>query len=634
LALSEQQEDIRQEIKGPAKKIAIDQEGNWTKAALGFAGSQKAQVDTLFFKEIKGVDYVFAIKEIKGEATVKLLPQIKDIVKGLTFPKSMRWSHYDLSFVRPIQWLIALYGNEIIPFEITGVQSSNVSYGHRFLGEKIEISHPQEYVQLLNEAYVIASVEERGQLIREQLKVLEQQNNWIIPIDQGLFEEVIQLVEYPTALVGSFDQSFLEIPEEVLITSMKEHQRYFPVKCQEGKLLPYFVTIRNGLEDEKGIVSRGNEKVLRARLSDARFFYEEDKRLQIGDALQRLEQVVFHEELGSIADKIRRVRVLSSEFGNMLQLPEEQRHMIARAAELCKFDLVSHMVYEFPELQGRMGEEYAMLAGETSTVSKAIFEHYLPRFAGDILPQTLAGAILGVADKLDTIVGCFGIGIIPTGSQDPYALRRQAAGIIQIILDQKWRIDLASLIKISLQVLHQRELLKKPEQELLADILSFFEQRMKTKMQDQSIRYDVMDAVLSTEETDVEALFTKAEVLNHRLTPEAKTLLESFVRVQNLAQKQEGDMIEVEQELFESRGEQQLFLKYIEIEKGFRESIQHRNWEQAFDFLASFEQPIVHYFEEVMVMTDDLSKRQNRLALLKRLSDLMNEYAVFSKITI
>ncbi|GAA0362653.1 glycine--tRNA ligase subunit beta [Bacillus horti] len=631
--VDELQEDQVEEAKGPAKKIALDSEGNWTKAAEGFARGQEATVEQLYFKEVNGIEYVFITKETKGTQTEELLPQLAQLIQAMNFPKNMRWGTQDLKFVRPIRWLMALFGETIIPFQIAGVSTGNETYGHRFLGKKISISSPETYERQLLAEYVITDAKERKQAIRSQLSEIEEHQKWVIPIDEDLLEEITYLVEYPTALFGEFDQSFLNIPQEVLITSMKEHQRYFPVKNQDGELLSYFVTVRNGGVDPSGTVAKGNEKVLRARLADAQFFYEEDKKQTIPASLSKLGHVVFHEELGTIADKVNRIRSLASSLGSRLEINEVELKATDRTAELCKFDLVSQMVYEFPELQGRMGQEYARLAGETQEVAKGIYEHYMPRFAGDVLPQTQNGSIVSVADKLDTIVGCFSIGIIPTGSQDPYGLRRQATGIVQILLQQKWSVSLGEIFAIAIKNIKEAGLLKKSEEVLLNDLNSFFQLRIKNAMQDQGISYDIIDAV--SEEIDIElfSLFNKAQILKEKTKENAfKGLVDAFTRVHNLAQKAELEPSAIAQELFEHNVENELYGQFISAKETFTTYAEQKNWDEAFEALTALQLPIEDFFENVMVMSDDEAIRLNRLALLKQISDTVFKFADFSRI--
>lgn len=631
--MAEKQEDIKEEVKGPAKKIALDEQGNWSKAAQGFAKSQGVATEDFYFQELKGVEYIYATKEIKGIETRELLPQLQDLIIGMTFPKNMKWGTHEQRFVRPLRWIVALFGQEIIPITITNITSGNISEGHRFLGERIQIEVPSEYEKQLLGQYVIASVSERRKSIQAQITMLAEEKGWVVPVDQELLDEVVHLVEYPTALSGSFDADFLQIPQEVLITSMKENQRYFPVQDQEGKLLPHFITVRNGGVDGEGIVVRGNEKVLRARLADARFFYEEDKKLKIEVALAKLDQVVFHEELGTIGDKVKRIKEFSSQLSTALNLSSQTAQFVSRTAEICKFDLVSQMVYEFPELQGRMGQEYAYLAGEDQEVANAIFEHYLPRFAGDILPASEIGAIVSVADKLDTIVGSFGLGIVPTGSQDPYGLRRQATGIVQIILDRKWELSLDQLFQLAIEHFQAKELLKRDRQEVLQDLQQFFQLRIKNRLQEQGIRYDVIDAVSEHQNIDLDSVFKKAEVLAAKVEePEFKLWVETFTRVNNLAQKHAWIEGAVNEQLFEKDVERELYRAIQEAQSACSQKTNEKEWAEALAELGKLKAPIDQFFEQVMVMVEDEKIRQNRMTLLQQISKLVQHYADFSKI--
>ncbi|WP_252361836.1 glycine--tRNA ligase subunit beta, partial [Paenibacillus terrae] len=448
--VAEKQEDINEEVKGPSRKIALDEAGNWSKAALGFARSQGVDPEQFTFKELGGVEYIYATKSSIGVPTAEVLSEgLLHILHAMTFPKFMRWASYDFKFVRPIRWLIALFGKDIVNLEIAGVRSGNVSRGHRFLGQDTVVESPADYVEALRKQHVIVDIAERQSIIVKQIEALAAEKDWTIAVKDDLLEEVLYLVETPTVLFGGFDPSFLNIPKDVLITSMREHQRYFPVLDHAGELLPYFVTVRNGGSQSLDVIAKGNEKVLRARLSDAKFFYEEDQRLEIKDALSKLESIVFHEELGSVGDKVRRIRRIADALAEKLRVSPDTLESVSRAADICKFDLVTQMVYEFPELQGVMGEDYARKAGEKEEVARAVFEHYQPRFAGETVPSTNAGAIVSIADKIDTITGCFSIGIIPTGSQDPYALRRQAAGIVQILLDRNLSATLSDVFNIA-----------------------------------------------------------------------------------------------------------------------------------------------------------------------------------------
>lgn len=621
-----------EEVKGPANKIAKDADGNWTKPALGFAQSQGVQPADLYVKEFKGNEYLYAQKQTGGNDTFSLLPGLKEVIQAMTFPKNMRWADNDFNFVRPIRWLLAMYGTDVIPFEMTNVSSSNVTYGHRFLGERIHIEEASEYEQALLGQYVIANAAERKRAIKNQIEEIARMKQWSIPIDNDLLDEVTHLVEYPTALYGSFDEEFLDIPNDVLITSMKEHQRYFPVQSNNGELLNYFITVRNGDVDPNAVVAKGNEKVLRARLADARFFYEEDKKMTIESALSQLENVVFHEKLGTIGDKIRRLKTLSLQLANHLGIEKEEQRFIERTAEICKFDLVSQMVYEFPELQGKMGHEYALLAGENSAVAQAVEEHYQPRFTGDETPQSTIGAVVSIADKLDSIASFFSIGVIPSGSQDPYALRRQASGIVQILLSNNWTISLSTLFSLSLAILDKRQLLQRPVNDIETDLVDFFNLRLKNRLQEQHVRYDVIDALLATHEGDLIALFDKAALLMKQVNEESfKTVVESFNRVSNISQKLTREP-NINTKLFEEKVEHDLYESYESVLAKVTQQKDERNWEGVFVALTDLQQPIENYFEHVMVMVEDDELRHNRLSLLHEVATLINDFARFDQI--
>ncbi|AJY76332.1 glycine--tRNA ligase subunit beta [Paenibacillus beijingensis] len=632
--VAEKQADVNEEVKGPSRKIALDAEGNWSKAALGFARSQGVQPEQLFFKELAGVEYVYANKSSVGTETAGVLSEgLTSILTGMTFPKNMRWGAYDLRFVRPIRWLVALFGSEVIPIEITGVKSGNVSRGHRFLGEEAAIEEPSAYVEALRAQHVIADVAERERLIVEGIESLAKERGWEIAVKEDLLEEVLFLVEYPSVLTGSFDPSFLAIPQEVLITSMREHQRYFPVLNAEGELQPHFVTVRNGDRTSIDVVAKGNEKVLRARLSDAKFFYAEDQKLAIGDALAKLENIVYHEELGTVADKVRRVRELAGRLAELLKADSQTAADADRASEIAKFDLVTQMVYEFPELQGIMGEDYARKAGEREAVAKAIFEHYQPRFSGDRAPASLPGAIVSLADKLDTIAGCFSIGIIPTGSQDPYALRRQAAGIVQIILAHGLPVELGQLFDLALHI-HTERGLKRNAEEIRKELYEFFALRVRNVLSEQGIRYDVIDAVMAAGYDDLKLTVERSAVLVALVTgaqkEEFKSVVDAFTRVANLAAKSEGG--DADPAKFEAEAEHLLYDAWSEVHSAFAAALAAGDVAGALAKLATLKEPINGYFDAVMVMAPEEAVRRNRLATLSLIAGDVAAIADFSKL--
>ncbi|PLR72664.1 glycine--tRNA ligase subunit beta [Bacillus sp. UMB0728] len=629
--VSETQEDIHEEAKGPARKIAQNEAGEWSKAAIGFSRGQGMDVDDIYFKEINGIEYAHVNKFIKGAETASILPELKDIAESLTFPKNMRWADRDMRYVRPIKWIMALFGQDVIPFEIAGVPASNWTLGHRFLGEKVELTEPAEYEKSLLGQFVLVNAEERKSGIRSQIERLAEENNWVITVDEDLLEEVTNLVEYPTALFGKFEEEFLEIPEEVLITSMKEHQRYFPVKSAEGKLLPYFVTVRNGDHNHLEQVAKGNEKVLRARLADAAFFYQEDQKMDIESALQKLGSIVYHEEIGTLAEKVERVRKLANELAESLSLNPEEKKTVDRAAEISKFDLVSQMVYEFPELQGFMGEKYAAQKGEDAAVAKAINEHYMPRNAEDSAPESNEGAVLAVAEKLDTISSFFAIGMIPSGSQDPYALRRQAAGIVQILAVKGWKLELDEVIKKSLALVKESGVGKKEEEQVYDELLSFFKLRIKHTLQERSIRYDIIDAVLSGKIGSMASLIKRAEVLNaHKGEDGFKESMEALSRVLNIASKAEHPAA-VDQGLFENKEETELYSRLLEVSAKIGNGVEE---EEYYMLLVSMRPEIGAYFENTMVMADNTALKENRLSMMAEIASLIQAFAKVNEIVV
>ncbi|OMF34198.1 glycine--tRNA ligase subunit beta [Paenibacillus sp. FSL H8-0548] len=632
--VAEKQSDMNEEAKGPSRKIAQDDQGNWSKAALGFARSQGVQPEQLYFQELAGVEYVYATKSSIGAETAAILPEgLLSIILSMSFPKNMRWGSHELKFVRPIRWLIALFGKDIIPFEITGVQTGNQSRGHRFLGGDAVILEPAEYVERLREQHVLVDVSEREQLIVAQIDQLAKEKNWEIAIKEDLLEEVLFLVEYPNVLFGGFDPAFLNIPQEVLITSMREHQRYFPVFDASGQLLPFFVTVRNGDRRSIELVAKGNEKVLRARLSDAKFFYEEDHKLTIEHALSKLENIVYHEELGSVADKVRRIRATADLISKQLVVDVQTAEDVSRSADICKFDLVSQMVYEFPELQGIMGEDYAIKAGERKSVAKAINEHYQPRFSGDLAPSEITGAIVSLADKIDTIVGCFSIGIIPTGSQDPYALRRQAAGIVQIILAHGLKLELNDLYAAALSV-HESRGLKRQASDISKDLADFFALRVKNVLSEQGVRYDVVDAVMASGFTDLKSTIERAAVVQALAASdersEFKTTVEQFNRVSNLGSKAAHKA--ADPALFAEQVETELYENWQQQRPTFNAAIENGDISKAVQTLSSLKPYIHSYFEKVMVMSPDEAVRANRLATLAGIAEDIAIIADFSKL--
>ncbi|WAA11488.1 glycine--tRNA ligase subunit beta [Fervidibacillus halotolerans] len=620
--------DIEEEVKGPSKKVALDEEGNWTKAAIGFTKGQGKTTEDIYFKEVKGIEYVFVKKHKKGEETVRILQNLDEVITSLTFAKNMKWGNFDLRYIRPIRWLVALYGNKVIDLEITNIKSGRTTYGHRFLGGKILLKDPREYEDQLLSQHVIVDQQKRKEAIVTQLQQLEEQHDWVIPIDEDLLEEVTNLVEYPTVLHGSFDEEFLQLPNPVLITTMKEHQRYFPVQNTEGKLLPYFVTVRNGDHRHLDTVRRGNEKVLRARLKDAVFFYQEDQKLSISNCLEKLKHVVYHDDIGTYSEKLSRVRKLSEYISSEMKQSEETKQNILRTAEICKFDLVTQMVGEFPELQGIMGEVYAQIHGENKDVAKAIREHYLPKHADDELPESEIGIVVSIADKIDTIVSLFAVGLIPTGSQDPYGLRRQAAGVVRILAEHNWQLSFEGLLNESIALTGPFQ--KQSKEEIFSDLQEFFRLRFKHLLDEKGIRYDITDAVLSSPVMTVRSLIERAELLQEmKDEPTFKTDMEALSRVIHIAEKCEVE-VSIQPELFENETEHNLYEQYVKL----MDHLNRTDSKGYYRLLIGLKDSINDFFDRTMVMVENEQIRNNRLSLLKQLSNVILSFAHFQHISV
>ncbi|WP_273483068.1 glycine--tRNA ligase subunit beta [Desulforamulus ruminis] len=633
--LAERQEPLEKEVKGPAKKAAFDVDGNPTKAIQGFLRSQGARLEDLVVRNIGQVEYLYAVKREEGQPTDKVLAEIAPgLISGLNFPKPMRWGSLEMRFARPIRWLLALYGDQVVPFKLAGLQSGRSTYGHRFLSKgSLDIAQPAEYWVKIREAYVLVDPAERKELIRQQVQELAQGEGGRVQLDEDLLDEITNIVEWPTALCGSFDRNYLELPAAVLITPMQEHQRYFPVLGSGGELLNKFIAVRNGTKEYIDIVAAGNEKVLRARLADAKFFFEEDLKQPLSAKVNGLKKVVFLEGLGSMADKIDRIGALADHLAASLGADEAQQEKIQRAALLVKADLVTHMVYEFPELQGVMGREYAIRNGEEALVAEAVFEHYLPRFAGDRLPETLAGRILSLADKMDTIVGCFSIGIQPTGSQDPYALRRQALGICHICIEGKLHLSLKELIAWSYQGYCEGVELKFSLEQVTSEIEEFFKQRLKGILNDRGLSYDTVEAVLAAGFDDVTDVLDRGLALaSFREQPAFAALMLAFNRANNLAKHAAGDAIE--ESRLEHSAEQELYRQLTSLANRVEPLQEERRYTEILALVTTIQQPLNSFFEQVMVMVEDEKVKANRLALLKRIVHLSNRVADFSKIVV
>lgn len=647
--VAETQADVVVEAKGPSVKIAYVS-GAPSKAAQGFARGQGVDVKDLVVRD----NYVYAVKHLAGQPVVELLPGLlMDILTSLSFPKTMRWADYEFRFVRPIRWMVALFGDQIIPVEICGVKSGKFSMGHRFMqqslkaaaesqgllsaalskvGNKVysalagvkgavEIPSAGDYKKVMYDNFVMVDQDERRALILQQIKDLAAQNGGEAEINEDLLEEVNYLVEWPTALCGKFEEKFLSLPKECIITPMREHQRYFPVLDEDGNLLNKFITVRNGGSEHLDIVTHGNERVLRARLSDAEFFFNEDRAIKLEDRLEKLKTVSFQEGLGNMYDKSERLVKMAEMLRFAINTPVDEEEL-RRCALLCKTDLVTGMVIEFTELQGVMGREYALLDGEKPEVATGIFEHYLPRFAGDALPATTIGRIVGIGDKLDNICATFSRGLAPTGSQDPYALRRQALGVINILLDANYHISLAKIIAGTLYLLDI-----KPEEtgKLVPQVMEFFKQRLRNLLMDQGIRYDVIDAVFADKRNDdmvdlavrCKALAAYVEAGN------AEPLVQVSVRVSNLCKKIEKE-VAISGALFKDESENKLHEVVAAVSKEIIPEIVLYDYAAVLKAGEKVIEPVNTFFDNVMVMDEDENVKNNRLAMLEEVRGIVN----------
>ncbi len=647
--VAETQADVVVEAKGPSVKIAYVS-GAPSKAAQGFARGQGVDVKDLVVRD----NYVYAVKHLAGQPVVEILPGLlMDILTSLSFPKTMRWADYEFRFVRPIRWMVALFGDQIIPVEICGVKSGKFSMGHRFMqqslkaaaesqgllsaalskvGNKVysalagvkgavEIPSAGDYKKVMYDNFVMVDQDERRALILQQIKDLAAQNGGEAEINEDLLEEVNYLVEWPTALCGKFEEKFLSLPKECIITPMREHQRYFPVLDEDGNLLNKFITVRNGGSEHLDIVTHGNERVLRARLSDAEFFFNEDRATKLEDRLEKLKTVSFQEGLGNMYDKSERLVKMAEMLRFAINTPVDEEEL-RRCALLCKTDLVTGMVIEFTELQGVMGREYALLDGEKPEVATGIFEHYLPRFAGDALPATTIGRIVGIGDKLDNICATFSRGLAPTGSQDPYALRRQALGVINILLDANYHISMAKIIAGTLYLLDI-----KPEEtgKLVPQIMEFFKQRLRNLLMDQGIRYDVIDAVFADKRNDdmvdlavrCKALAAYVEAGN------AEPLVQVSVRVSNLCKKIEKE-VAISGALFKDESENKLHEVVAAVSKEIIPEIVLYDYAAVLKAGEKVIEPVNAFFDNVMVMDEDENVKNNRLAMLEEVRGIVN----------
>ena len=608
--LADTSAEISERHKGPSASIAYDADGNATKAAIGFARGKGLDVADLVVED----GYIYAETKTAGvpakDIVTEMLPQL---ITGLNFPKSMHWGNLDAKFVRPVRWLVALLDEDVIPVEFATVQSGNVTRGHRFLGaDEITIKNAASYVDTLKENFVMVDQDARRELISKQLHDMAASKNASIVWDDDLLEEINYLVEWPTALCGGFEESYLALPDAAIITPMKDHQRYFPLVDQDGKLLPMFLTVRNGSDHSIEVVQAGNERVLRARLDDAKFFFNEDRKKPLIDRQDGLTKIVFQEGLGNLADKTERLLKLGRVFGEECGLHEDTAVVLERATELAKTDLTTGMVTEFTELQGVMGKEYALLDGESPEVAEAIFEQYLPRFAGDVLPQTEAGKVLSIIDKVDNIVATFSRGLIPTGSQDPYALRRQTIGILNILLGSEWNISLRPIFKASMELLN---VLAEKQDELLDQVEEFFTLRLKNIFLDREVPHHVIDLLLSNNELSVADAEGLVNALLANRIDENVELVQAYTRMYNLVK--DVEYTGVNSDLLKEDAEKELFEAASKASEASSAAWEAGDYDAVVAVPATLVPAINKFFEDVMVMDKDEAIKANRLQLVR-----------------
>ena len=629
-ALAEKQEDIDEIKKGPAKKIALDQDKNWTKAAQGFARGQGMTTDDIYFDKLKGTEYAYVHVKKEGKKTSDILLGMSEIIKSMTFPTKMRWDSHDFEFVRPIHWLVSLYGSDVIPVKILDITAGRKTAGHRFLGDSVVLANSSDYEDALKDQFVIVDANKRRKMIIDQMNKLVKKNNWQIKPDESLLEEVTNLVEYPTVFAGSFAKKYLQMPKEVLITSMKDNQRYFEVYDQNGELINHFIAVRNGNKDYLENVVSGNEKVLVARLDDAQFFYDEDIKYPLSHFVQKLDNVSFHDKIGSMSEKMKRVNIIGDFLAKSWHLDKQVVSDFDRASQIYKFDLVTQMVGEFAELQGVMGRHYAKLAGEKDDVAAAIAEHYMPTTSEGNLPKTTVGSLLSIADKLDTIITFFAVGMIPSSSNDPYALRRYAYGIVRILINQSWSLPFNDVLPEIVSALENQtpaKLPKKAEQE--EEISLFIRDRIKQYLQKNNYKYDIIDAVLASSQQDPIQILAAAKVLQlHHDDDKFKPVVESLIRINNILKKAKykGKNI-VNKDLFDNDTETQLA-------EGVNDLSKIDKLADLYDGFVKLQPVIDLYFETNMIMAKDEAVKNNRLAQLSDVAQLSKRLGDLSKLVI
>ncbi|MBM4121640.1 MAG: glycine--tRNA ligase subunit beta [Nitrospira sp.] len=640
-ALSNHQAATVKEAMGPSKAVAFDATGQPTKAALGFAAGQGVEVHDLIIRQTAKGDYVFAVKRDPGRtASVVLAEILPQLIGALSFPKSMRWNETGVRFARPIRWILALYAGKSIEFQVGAVRVGNRTWGHRFLsagaaggGQGFCVKDTASYLAVLERHGVVLDQERRRKMIHDQIESLAKSVRGQVHRDEELLEQAVYTVECPHAILGSFNPQYLSLPKEILITSMKEHQGFFSVIQRDGSLLPQFISVTNMKLANMNLIREGNERVLAARLADAKFFFDEDRKSKLADRVEKLKGVVFHQKLGTLYEKQQRVRQLVERLAVMFSFDEDTRRASVRAAELCKADLTTGIVGEFPALQGIMGGDYAKHDGETDAVCRAIAEQYLPPSMEGNIPQTPAGRVLSLADRLDTIFAFFRVGLVPSGSEDPFALRRNALAVVRIALEGQLPLNLSEL---SIQGFDSAINSSNIPIQFILDRLAFYGLTVD------NMRADVASAILSGPlrnprqfSLNLLDLYAKIKALQAITTrPEFDPLMVGFKRAHRLVEKENWKEEEVNPVLFQHPAEEKLHMALEETRLQVPYAIEQMNYETALEGLVRLKPAIDAFFTNVMVNTEEQGLRANRLSLLRAVDQLFLKFADFSQITV
>ncbi len=632
--IADKQTSVTEDMTGPPERVGFA-DGKPTVAAEKFAEKAGVSVKSLQIKETEKGRYLFARITHKGQAAKSVLQTIlPDAIKAIPFPKTMRWADYSMMYTRPIHWVLALLGDQVVAFEMEGVKSGRHTMGHRFMSPgKIKIDRPEEYADKLREAFVWADIEERKRGFEDEIGQKAAEKGGRMLPDPELVDEVTNLIEYPVPIIGTFEDKYLKLPAEILITAMREHQRYFAVVDEKGRLMPHFIAVNNTRAKDMGLVAKGHERVLRARLSDAEFFYESDLKIPAESRVEKLKGVLFQAKLGSMYAKMERVAVLAGYLADQMGLNAEKKAWAQKAARLAKSDLVSSVVGEFPKLQGVMGKVYAGVDKEPAEVAAAIEEHYRPTSSGGALPETTTGAIVAIADKIDSICGCFSVGLLPTGAADPYALRRQAIGIVNIMQTRELTFSLKDLIAKSIDLFAQEA--TEYIRESAEKVYTFIANRVARMLEEEGYPKDVVGAVADVSIDHIPNVWKRAEAMKSlKALPDFEPLAAAFKRVVNIIKKADSvDGAALNESLFEEKSEKALLADLQKVEKKVQTELKKGAFDKALGHIATLRSPIDKFFEDVLVMAEDPKVRENRLALLKRVADLFEKIADFSKIS-